>query len=240
MDLSIIIPAYNEERRILSTLTKIIEHLKQKPFSCEILVVDDGSCDTTCEIVEKFATVHSNLTLLRSPTNQGKGSAVKRGIFAAQGDTLFFTDADLSTPIKELDRFLAEIKKVDVVIGSRSIAGANVRISEPRYREGLGKLFNLFLRLFFLPDFIDTQCGAKMFRKEVALNIFQYQKMNGYSFDVEILTIAKKLGYKILEMPITWDYSSDTRVRTFRDGFRMVFDLFKIRSIHKNLKDGKR
>ncbi len=233
MDLSIVIPAYNEEKRILASLQKIVAYLKQQTYSYEIIVVDDGSADSTREVVENFKKTYSNLRLLANTKNQGKGSAVKKGMLESTGDLLFFTDADLSTPIEELEKFLAAIKTYDIVIGSRSIKGANVRVHEPFYRERLGKLFNFTLRHIFhrtLPDFIDTQCGAKMYKKEVARKVFSLQKIQGFAFDVEILYLAKKLGYKILEMPVTWDYSTDTRVRTFRDGIQMVLDICKIKT----------
>ncbi len=241
MDLSIIIPAYNEEKRIIPTLQKIRTYLSQQTYTHEVIVVDDGSLDETYRVVEVFKRSYPNLVLLKNQMNEGKGSAVKKGILSARGDLIFFTDADLSTPIEELEKFLKEIKNVDIVIGSRSIKGANVRAHEPFYRERLGKFFNFNLRHFLLPqlpDFIDTQCGAKMYRREAALKIFPLQKIEGFAFDVEILYIAKKMGYKILEMPVTWDYSADTRVRTFKDGLAMALDVLRISSLHKNLEHG--
>jgi len=239
IELSIVIPAYNEESRITTSLEKIVQWLSKKSYGYEILVVDDGSTDSTPQVVNDFIKKLPVVQLLSLGRNMGKGSAVKKGILASRGNTIFFTDADLSTPIEETDRFFEELKKVDIVIGSRSIDGANVVLREPILREVLGKLFNLFVQVFCVPGFIDTQCGAKMFRREAARSIFSLLKLERFAFDVEVIYLAKRLNFSVSELPITWYYSSNTRVRTFLDGPKMLLDLLRIKWLHKDLRGDK-
>lgn len=236
VSVSIVIPAYNEETRIESTLRKTIEFMDQKPYGYEILVVDDGSTDGTVDVVHRYDhgtnQGKSHLRCILNGINEGKGNAVKKGALAAQGEYVFFMDADLSTPIEEIDRFYAEIQKYDVVIGSRATQGANIVVHEPFYREILGKVFCAVVRVCAVPNFADTQCGAKMFRSKVVKSLFPLLRIKRFAFDVEILYLAWKNGFTIKELPITWYYSTNSRVRTFQDGFRMVFDLLRIRSMH--------
>ncbi len=233
---TIIIPAYNEEERIRPSMEKIIEYVRARGGNMEILVVNDGSLDKTAEVVETFMKDAPFLRLLNNPQNMGKGRTVQNGVMDARGEYIYFTDADLSTPIEEVDRFLQEIEKYDAVIGSRSMQGANIVIHEPFYREILGKVFCAFVRLFFVPGFVDTQCGAKMFRREPARKIFPLVKISRFAFDVEVLYLALKFGYRVKEMPVTWYYSANTRVRTFIDGPQMLMDLFYMKWAHRNIK----
>jgi len=233
MFLSIVIPAYNEEKRIKKTLEVIVLFLKKKSYEFEIIIVDDGSKDLTVKKVEEIRGKNPEIKILKNEKNMGKGYSVKRGVLEANGKFIFFTDADLSTPIEELEKFFSEIKNYDIVIGSRAIKGANIAIHEPRYREILGRIFCKFVRFWCVPGFADTQCGAKMFRRDAAKKIFSLQKLSRFAFDVEILYLAKLYNYRVKEIPINWFYSADTRVRTFADGVKMLFDLIKIGFIHK-------
>lgn len=231
---SIVIPAFNEAVRIVPTLEKIIDYIKKNLEEYEIIVVDDGSADSTVMQVQAFCKDNSHIKLLENGKNSGKGKAVQKGMLSARGEFIYFTDADLSTPVEEIDRFLKEIEDADIVIGSRSIDGAQVMVHEPFYREILGKLFNKIVRLFCVRGFIDTQCGAKMFQREAALKIFPLLKINGFAFDVEILYLAKRFGLKVKEIPVTWYYSADTKVKTFQHGFGMLLDLIRIRWLHRD------
>lgn len=224
--LSIVIPAYNESARIVKTLENILSYLKDKKFETELIVVDDGSSDATKAIVEKFS--ERGIRLISNGTNHGKGYAVKRGMLAAKGDWILFTDADLSTPIEELDRFL-ELHDYDILIASRALRDSRIITHQPFYREFGGKLINFFVQLIALPGIKDTQCGFKLFRKNCAQKIFARQTLNGWGFDAEILFIAKRLGCRILELPVLWKNDPDTKVKPFQTGFRMLMDLVRIR-----------
>lgn len=222
--LSVIIPAYNEAARIRPTLEKIVQYLEGRKIPYEIIVVDDGSADATAAVVRALADRNEAVRLISLPQNQGKGSAVKKGVLNSWGEIIYFTDADLSTPIEEIEKFLPQFPVHDIVIGSRG-DGADVRVHEPLYRELLGKLFNRFVRLLCVPGIQDTQCGAKMFKKDVAHRIFPQVKTSRFAFDVEVLYIALDYGYKIKEVPVRWYYSANTTVRTFSDGPKMLWDL---------------
>ena len=234
--LSVIIPAYNESSRIIPTIERITQYLASRKITYELLVVDDGSSDGTDKTIQKLAQADDSIRLLRNEINKGKGNAVKRGVVSSWGELVFFTDADLSTPIEEIEKFLPEFPAYDVVIGSRSIEGADVRLREPLYREILGKTFNKFAQAACVPGIVDTQCGAKMFKKDVAQRIFPLVQTSRFAFDVEVLFLAMQFGYKIKEIPIRWFYSANTRVRTFLDGPKMLWDIFRIRSIHRGTK----
>lgn len=234
--LSVVIPAYNEESRIVPSIERIVQYLNASHKDYELIVVDDGSSDRTAGVVQNLAKGNPKIRLLSNPQNEGKGNSVKKGVLAAKGDVIFFTDADLSTPIEEIEKFLEELKRHDIVIGSRSIEGANVELHEPIYRELLGKLFNKFVQILCVPGIVDTQCGAKMFKREAAMKIFPLIKTARFSFDVEALFLARRFGHRIKELPIRWLYSANTRVRTFQDGPKMLWDLLQIRWIHRNTK----
>ena len=213
-------------------MNSVLLFLKNKSYKYEVIIVDDGSLDGTVAAAEEAAAKFPGIKIIRNGKNMGKGYSVKRGVMEAEGDFIFFTDADLSTPIEELDNFLSEINSHDIVIGSRAIKGANIAVHEPLYREILGRAFCLFVRVWCVPGFTDTQCGAKMFSKDAAKKIFPLQKLSRFAFDVELLYLARLHGYKVKEMPVNWFYSSDTRVRTLPDGAKMLVDLLKIRFIH--------
>ena len=226
--LSIIIPAHNEEGRLPRALEQIDRFLRAWDRSAEVIVVENGSTDRTAEVAEAFARDHPYVRLIREP-RRGKGLAVRRGMLAARGRYRYICDADLSTPIEEVVKFLPpQLDGFDIAIGSREAPGAR-RIGEPLYRHVIGRVFNAIVRFLALPDFQDTQCGFKMFRAEVAEDLFRVQQLDGMSFDVEVLFIARQRGYRIVEVPVTWYFNPESRVRLFRDSLNMFRDLFRIR-----------
>ena len=226
--LSIIIPAFNESNRLPPSLEKIDAFLTQQAFTCEVIVVENGSADDTLAVAESFKTKMPYLKVIHEE-QRGKGLAVQRGMLEATGDYRFFCDADLSMPIEQVLRFLPPaLDSVDVSIGSREVAGAH-RIDEPGYRHLIGRVFNTMVRWMVLPGLQDTQCGFKCFRGEIADQVFPLQTLAGMSFDAEVLFIARKMGYTIQEVPIDWTFNADSRVRLVRDSLRMAFDLLDIR-----------
>ena len=233
--LSIIIPAYNEERRLPPSLEKIVAFLQVQPYTSEVMVVENGSTDATTQVVQAFIDARQNrsdkvrCTLLHS--NPGKGAAVKRGMLAAQGMYRFICDADLAMPIEEITKFLPPIHAdgaFDIAIASRELPGA-VRYNEPTYRHVMGRVFNFLVRLLAVPDIQDTQCGFKMFTCEAALSLFPLQRIDGWGFDVEVLYVAQQHGLHLVEVPINWYYQDDSRVRPIHDTVNMVRELLKIR-----------
>lgn len=237
--LSVVIPAYNEERRLPGTLRRIAACLEERDYSFEVIVVDDGSEDGTAEIVEDFMASHSNICLIKND-HRGKGYAVRTGMLAARGKFVLFSDADLATPMEEVEKLLASLEGgYDIAIGSREDVGAR-RYGEPWYRHLMGRVFNLLVRLIALKGFRDTQCGFKCFRRGVARDLFQRVKLYGAEagqvkggavtgFDVEVLLLARKLGYSVAEVPVEWHYSSDTKVNPLRDPLRMFKDLLRVK-----------
>ncbi|MCK4521213.1 MAG: glycosyltransferase family 2 protein [Nanoarchaeota archaeon] len=223
--LSVIIPAYNEEKRIGKTLERIISYLDSKKYSYEIIVVDDGSRDRTRDVVRGVRNVKIN----KKRKNMGKGYSVKEGMLIAKGDYLLFSDADLSTPIEELEKLMNYIKKYDVIIGSRALKESDIQIRQPFYREYMGKIFNFFVQILTVKGIRDTQCGFKLFTKKAAKEIFSKQKIDGFGFDVEVLFIARKKGFKIKEVPIVWRNSINTKVSPVKDSVRMFYDILKVR-----------
>ena len=241
MYLSLIIPAYKEATRIELSLEKIFVYLSSVPYESEVIVVDDGSPDNTVEMIQraftKKASGSGNVTtrMIELGTNAGKGAAVRAGMLDASGKIRIFTDADLSTPIYEIEKVIAVIEKggFDVVVGSRALEGrALVKIHQPWYREMMGRIFNVLVQIFVLRGIKDTQCGFKGFRGEVAEKIFSQQRVMGFSFDVDILFIAKKLGYKVKEVAVEWYNDERTTVGALSDSARMFFELLRIRRLH--------
>jgi dolichyl-phosphate beta-glucosyltransferase len=227
--LSIVIPAHNEESRLPRTLEQVFAFLVQQPYSAEVLVVENGSSDRTLEIAQGFAARHPGLRVLHS-ADRGKGLAVRLGMLAASGEYRFMCDADLSMPIEQVNRFLPPaLAAPDVVIGSREVQGAR-RYGEPTHRHLGGRFINLLIRLLILPGLQDTQCGFKCFRAAVAQDLFQHQTLTGWSFDIELLHIAHRRGYQVVEVPIDWYYRPESKVSALRDALRMISDIFRIRS----------
>jgi dolichyl-phosphate beta-glucosyltransferase len=229
--ISVVIPAFNEELRIAGTIQSVHDYLQKRYASYEIVVVDDGSTDATSTIVAALAKEQNNLRHVRQSVNSGKGLAVKAGIFAASGNIIVMSDADLSTPIGESEKLLSCYEEgFDLVIGSRGLKESDIVVRQPWYRGRMGKIFNFFVRLLVIGDFRDTQCGFKMFRRDVARELFSRCRISHFCFDVEILFIAKKRGFRIKEVPIQWINSPDSKVRVFRDSLRMLIDLVIIRA----------
>jgi dolichyl-phosphate beta-glucosyltransferase len=225
---SVIIPAWNEERRMPVSLQRVAAFVEEQSYPIEIIVVDDGSEDATPAIVERFAQEHPSITLLRNPHGR-KGAAVRAGIARGQGEYLVISDTDLSVPIEELSKFLPPaLDGYDVAIASREVPGAR-RVDEPYYRHLMGRVYNLLVRLLVVPGIQDTQCGFKAFRREVARDVFAYQTIDGWGFDVEILFIARRLGYRIVEVPVIWYYGTESKVSPVQDTLRMFRELLKVR-----------
>jgi glycosyltransferase involved in cell wall biosynthesis len=227
-EISIVIPAYNEEKRIEKSLQEIIKYCKNNFQKYEVIVVDDGSKDKTREIVRRYS---EKVKLVENGVNRGKGYSVRQGILQAQHGLILFSDSDLATPIKEVAKMIEEIDQGhDVVIASRNMKESDIQIKQPLYRQLLGKSFPLLVNMITLPGFKDTQCGFKLFKKEAGQKIVRLQTLERFSFDVEILFIAKKLGYKIKEVPVTWIDQPGSKVSVGRDSFKMLKDLVLIRN----------
>jgi len=225
--LSVIIPAYNEERRLPFSLQRVRDYLEGRDEDYEIVIVDDGSSDNTVGCVRELDC--SRVTLLRNEANRGKGYSVRRGMLSARGECRLMCDADLSTPIEEVERLLAAIAAgADVAIGSRAASGARIEQHQPWYRENVGRLFNLAVRLIALSGISDTQCGFKLFSGHVASDVFTISKVDGFSFDVEALFLARRRGYRIVEVPVIWRNDVATRVTPFK-GACAFLDLLRIR-----------
>lgn len=227
--LSIIIPAYNEAERIPKALVDMDRRLARVDYSYEILVIDDGSKDNTVAVVGKLAPLVKHLRVVETNENLGKGGAVRRGMLLAKGQIRLFTDADNSTSIDQFENMIPFLKQgYDVVIGSRALKGARLEPPEPFYRQLIGKGLNLFIQLILLPGIWDTQCGFKAFTADAADRIFKLSRIGGWGFDVEILSIAKLLGYKTKEMPVRWMDDARSHVR-FSAGLQFIRDSVKIR-----------
>ncbi|MCL5743548.1 MAG: glycosyltransferase family 2 protein, partial [Acidobacteria bacterium] len=227
-----VIPAFNEERRLPATLESILDYLHQKEFSAaEVLVVDDGSRDRTAHIARDFASRHPEIRLLENPGNRGKGYAVRHGMLKAKGDWILFSDADLSAPIEELDKLLAAAHEhgARVAAGSRALDRSLIQIHQSALRENAGRIFNLCMRLVTGLPLWDTQCGFKLFEAAAAREVFRRQKLEGFSFDVEALFLARKLGFRTIEVPVRWSHAEGTKVSMFSDSLFMFLDLFRIR-----------
>lgn len=230
-DLSIIIPAYNEENRIKNTLLAINDYLSDRKINAEIIVVNDGSNDKTTDVVNSYQNKIPNLKLINLSKNYGKGAAVKRGIIESKGKMIFFTDADNSTPIDELEKLqkLLTANNAQIAIGSRYLQDSSVKIKQPKYRILLGRAGNILIRIFLIDGIRDTQCGFKLFTRDAAKNIFQFQKVKRFGFDMEALVIASQLGYKIVEVPVSWFNSAESRVRPIKDALITLKDLVYIK-----------
>jgi len=228
--LSIVIPAYNEERRLGLTLQKVDAYARKKRLSVELLVVDDGSSDTTAALVKQMARRMKSLRLIAQGRNQGKGAAVKAGVLAARAPRILFSDADLSTPIEELPRLQAALDAgAEVAIGSRALDRSRISVRQPLYREAAGRLFNQMVQLVSVPGVHDTQCGFKLFDSNAGKRLFALQQVPRFGFDVEVLYLARKAGYRIAEISVMWVNSPETKVRPVRDGARAFLDLALIR-----------
>lgn len=232
--LSVLVPAYNEEHRLRSTLEQLFEYLASRSFSVEVLVVDDGSEDQTAEIAEAYAASEGKsfpLRVFRNHRNHGKGYSVRRGMLESRGTYALLTDADLSAPIQEMAKLEREVigGPYHIAIGSRDIEGSKVEVRQSRLRETGGKIFNRAVRLATGLPYRDTQCGFKLFEMSHCKDIFRKQRAQGFAFDVEVLYIAKKWGLRIKEVPVLWRHAPDSKLDFFPDASKMALDLFRIR-----------
>jgi glycosyltransferase involved in cell wall biosynthesis len=226
--LSIILPALNEEQRLPRCLEQIDQFLQTQPFDAEVIVAENASTDRTAQIAREFAVEHPYVRLI-TLKERGKGRAVKAGMLAADGDYRFICDVDLSMPIEEIVKFLPPAAgDCDISIATREGKEAH-RIDEPLYRHLMGRVNNFIIKITALPDFEDTQCGFKMFNRTAAEDLFSVQRMNGIGFDVELLFIAKRRGYKIREVPITWYFDADSRMRLVQDSLNILREIWEIR-----------
>jgi dolichyl-phosphate beta-glucosyltransferase len=228
LSVSIVIPAYNEERRLGATLLAVTAFLRLQPWQWEVRVVDDGSADGTVAVAKGLATSEPRIVVQCEP-HRGKGGAVKAGLTAARGNFRFICDADLSMPIEELVRFLPpRAESFDVAIGSREGMRAR-RVGEPMYRHLLGRLFNRGVQWLVLPGIEDSQCGFKMFTADAVRAIFPRVTVDGWAFDVEVLAVARAQQLRVIEVPIEWHYRAESRLSMLRDGWEMLKELVRIR-----------
>ncbi|HKI52581.1 MAG TPA: dolichyl-phosphate beta-glucosyltransferase [Anaerolineales bacterium] len=224
--LSVIIPAHNEENRLPNALEQVLRFLDGQPFTSEVIVVENGSTDNTLAIAQQFAEQHKRIRVLQS--ERGKGAAIKHGMLESRGEYRFMCDADLSMPVEEITKFIPPaLENIDIAIASREAKGA-VRYNEPRYRHIGGRGINFLIQILILPGLNDTQCGFKCFRADVADKLFNKQTLIGWSFDIEVLYIARRYGYRVQEIPIHWYHDIDTKVRALPDAIRMFQDIFRI------------
>jgi dolichyl-phosphate beta-glucosyltransferase len=227
---SIIIPAYNEGARVGATLEKVLAYVDKQAWNAEIIAVDDGSRDNTVEIIRGYAEKNPRLRLLQNPGNRGKGYSVRNGMLHAQGELLLFSDADLSAPIEEADKLFGAIAGgADIAIGSRWLRRDLQTQRQPFYRQIFGRVFNLLLRITLGLTYKDTQCGFKAFTRDAAEKIFPLQRIERWGFDPELLYLARKLKFKVAEVPVEWAHSEGTRISPLRDGTRMFVEMLKIR-----------
>lgn len=228
-ELSIIIPAFNEEMRLPVALAQISAYIRASNRLTEVLVVDDGSRDRTADIANSFRAELSHLRVLTNAENRGKGYSVRRGMLEAHGRIVLFTDADLSAPIDEADKLLAALVDHDVAIGSRALDRSLITVHQSVFREYAGMIFNLVVRTILRLPFVDTQCGFKAFRREPCRIIFQQQRIERFGFDPELLYLARHHGLRIVEIPVRWAHSPATKVSMLRDSVQMFLDVFLIR-----------
>jgi len=225
--LSVIIPAYNEETRLHRALGQVFAFTEHQDYASEVIVVENGSRDRTLEVAQGFSRDHPNLRVLHEE-QPGKGRAIRRGLLEARGEYRFFADVDFSMPVEEINQFLPPACKSDIAIASREAPGS-IRYHEPSYRHFVGRIFNFFIRALVLPGLQDTQCGFKCFRGPVAEDVLRFQTLTGWSFDVELLVIARRRGYSITEIGVPWYFTEGSKVNVVLDSWRMFFDLLAVR-----------
>ncbi len=227
--LSVVIPAFNEEARIGPTLAAVTDWLDTKREDYELLVVDDGSRDATPEIVNAANALNPRVKLVQLPHNRGKGAAVKAGVLASTGGEVLFSDADLATPIEELDKLRARLREgFDVAIGSRAVPGADIRTRQHPLREAMGRTFNVLVRALVLGGIRDTQCGFKLFKGDVGRALFRDARVDGFAFDVEILLLARG-RYRVAEVPVVWRHVAESKVSPGLDAARMFIDIVRLK-----------
>jgi dolichyl-phosphate beta-glucosyltransferase len=230
-DLSVVVPAYNEEARLTVTLPAMLDYLERAGKSAEILVVDDGSADATARIAESFAG--RGVRTLRLSRNTGKGAALRAGVLASSGERVLLTDADLSTPISELEKLEPHLDTADLVFGSRAVRGARIDHPQPRFRQFMGKTFNLMIRTLVAGGIHDTQCGFKLLDGRAARAVFADLLLDGFAYDVELLWLARRRGLRVVEVGVVWNHSPDSKVHLLTDSARMALDILRIRLLHR-------
>lgn len=237
IELSVVIPAYNEEARLGPTLERVLAWLSAQPWPSELIVVDDGSTDRTAEVArEMLADAPIAHRVLVNERNRGKGFSVRRGMTESVGRLALFSDADLSTPIEHAADLMAAVERgADVAIGSRVAPGANIAVHQPFLRESAGRMFSIVQRAILGTHIADTQCGFKLFTRAAVEAVFPHQRLERWAFDAELIYIALRLGLRVVEVPVRWRNDADTKVRAFSDGMRMVADLWTIRRLHGHL-----
>jgi len=227
---SIVIPAYNESARLAASLEKVLAYVHSQGWDAEVIVVNDGSRDNTAEIVRGFAAKDPVVKLLDNPGNRGKGYSVRSGMLYAQGRILLFSDADLSAPIEEAPKLLQALEDgADIAIGSRWLRAETQTQRQPLHRQLFGRIFNLLLRMSLGLQFADTQCGFKAFKRAAAQAIFPLQKIERWGFDPEILFLARKMGFKVEEIPVAWGHSGGARINPVFDGAKMFQEMLRVR-----------
>jgi dolichyl-phosphate beta-glucosyltransferase len=229
VELSVVVPAYNEARRLGPSLQRAIAYLEGRGIRWELLVVDDGSRDGTAEVAARFPAVR----VLRHERNRGKGAAVRTGVLATAGDRVLISDADFSTPIEELEKLEPRLAEAALVVGSRGVAGSLVREHQPAYRELMGKTFNLLIRILGVRGLRDTQCGFKLVRGEVGRSLCAALTIDGFAYDVELIWLAQRRGYRVAETGVVWANSADSRVDPLFSSLAMIRDVVRIRCRHR-------
>ena len=227
--LTIIVPSYNEELRLPSSLNLIADYIAKSGRSTEVLVVDDGSKDRTAAVAEEFRSRIPLLRVVPNGENRGKGYSVRHGMQEARGEIVLFTDADLSAPIEEADKLLAALKDHDIALGSRALDRSMIEVHESPFREFAGIVFNRIVRIVLRLPFVDTQCGFKAFRRARCKVIFDQQRIERFGFDPELLYLARHHGLKAVEIPVRWAHSPATKINMMRDSIQMFLDVFTVR-----------
>jgi glycosyltransferase involved in cell wall biosynthesis len=229
IELSIIVPSYNEELRLPASLDRIADYVAGCGRSTEVLVVNDGSKDRTAAVAASYAERIPNLRVLENGANRGKGYSVRHGMLEARGRIVLFTDADLSAPIEEADKLLAAMARYDLAIGSRAMDRSLIKVRESAFREFAGIVFNKIVRMVLRLPFVDTQCGFKAFGRERCRIIFEQQRIERFGFDPELLYLARRHGLRAVEIPVRWSHSPATKINMMRDSIQMFLDVFTIR-----------
>lgn len=229
---SVVVPAFNEAERLGPTLERILAYFERRAAPAEVVVVDDGSADATAEVASRFAP--RGVRLVRLPANRGKGAALRAGVAACAGAAVLLTDADLSTPIEEIERLEAELGEAELVLGSRAVAGSRITRRQPWYRELMGRSFNRVIRLLGVTSLHDTQCGFKLLRGDVARRLFAELTVDRFAYDVELVWLARRRGFRVVEVGVAWHDSPASRVHPVRDAASMLVDVLRFRFRHRD------
>ena len=229
---SVVVPAFNEAQRIGPTLERILVYFERRSPPAEIVVVDDGSSDATAEVAARFTP--RGVRLVRLPRNRGKGAALRAGVAATSGAAVLVTDADLSTPIEELERLEAALADAELVLGSRAVAGSRITRRQPWHREWMGRSFNRLIRTLGVTSLHDTQCGFKLLRGDVARRLFAEQTVDRFAYDVELVWLARRRGFRVVEIGVAWHDSPASKVHPVRDAASMLIDVLRFRFRHRD------